>query len=71
MAIKKNMGLLDRLARIIIGIGLIYFGLFDITLVDNQTVRYIMAVFGVVNIITSVVAFCPLYVMANLSTASK
>lgn len=68
---KKNMGGIDRSLRVIIAVVLIYFGLVDTSLVDNEVVRYIMVVFGVLNTVTASLAFCPMYTLANLSTMSK
>lgn len=68
---KKNMGGIDRSLRIIIAGVLLYFGLFDTSLVENQVARYIMVAFGGMNLLTAVIAFCPMYTLANLSTAQK
>ena len=68
---KKNMGGIDRVLRLVVGVLLIYYGLVDTAVVENHVVRYLMAGFGVINIGTALVAFCPMYLLANLSTAAK
>ena len=68
---KKNMGGIDRTLRILVAGALFYFGLLDTSLVDNQVARYIMLAFGGMNLLTAVLAFCPMYTLANLSTVSS
>jgi hypothetical protein len=65
------MGVIDRSLRIVVGAALIYFGLVDTALVENQIIRIVMAFFGVMNLTTSIIGFCPLYTLADLSTVSK
>jgi hypothetical protein len=65
------MGTVDRGLRLVVGAALVYFGLVDTSLVENQIIRYVMAFFGVVNLTTAIIAFCPLYAFADLSTISK
>jgi membrane-associated protease RseP (regulator of RpoE activity) len=60
--IKKNVGGVDRVLRIVVGVALIAFALFS-------TSSY--AVFGwigVVPLLTAVVSFCPAYALFGLST---
>lgn len=71
MTLKKNLGGLDRLVRVVAGCALLYFGLLDPGWVDNQVVRYIMIAFGIGNLLTAAFAFCPMYVPANINTIPK
>jgi len=66
---KRNMGSLDRGLRVVAGVALLYVGLFNTGYVDNEVVRYIMVVFGGINIVTAIFAFCPMYTLASISTA--
>jgi len=66
---KRNVGVLDRSLRAIAGALLLYVGLLNTGIVDNEVVRYIMVAFGGINIATAILAFCPMYTLASLSTA--
>jgi hypothetical protein len=70
MIIKKNMGSIDRSLRAIIGALLVYLGIFDTSIVSNQVVQYIITALGILNITTATLAFCPMYVLARISTMS-
>jgi hypothetical protein len=71
MALKKNMGGIDRSLRVIIGALFIYLGVFDTTIISNQVVQYIITALGIVNIATAAIAYCPMYLLAHISTAPK
>ncbi len=62
---KKNMGSIDRILRVVVAvvIGVLYF-----TNVISGTVAIVLAVLGVVFILTSLVSTCPLYMPFGLST---
>lgn len=62
---KKNMGTVDRVVRILAGIaiiGLYYFG------VISGLTAIILGVIAVIFIVTSFISFCPLYLPFGLST---
>ncbi len=71
MAIKPNLHLLDRILRILFGLFLIYIGYIDHTIVKNETISMLIAVFGVVNIIVALMSHCPLYNAIGLSTCKE
>ena len=58
-----NAGKIDRIIRIIAGLGLIAFGIL------NQ--NYIVAVIGVIPLFTGAIGFCPLYPIFKLNTGCK
>jgi len=62
---KKNMGNLDRIIRIIIAavVGYLYF-----TGVVTGTLGIVLLVLAGVFVLTSIVSFCPLYTLVGLST---
>ncbi|MDZ7605543.1 MAG: DUF2892 domain-containing protein [Cyclobacteriaceae bacterium] len=62
---KKNMGNLDRVARIILA--LVVVGLY-MTDVINGTVAIVLLVFSAVFFLTSMVSICPLYSIVGIST---
>jgi hypothetical protein len=65
---KKNMGLIDKVVRILIAVVVIalYF-----TNVISGILAIILLIFAGVFILTSVIGFCPLYTAFGLSTAKR
>ena len=64
----KNMGIIDRVLRIIVAGVLGYCAWSPIL---NGTSAYIAAGLGVVMLLTSSIAFCPLYLPIKLNTGAK
>lgn len=62
---KKNMGVIDRVVRIIlaVAVAVLYF-----TGVINGTLAIILGILAVVFLVTSLISFCPLYLPFGLST---
>lgn len=56
---KKNMGTIDRILRIIVGVALITYGI-----LNQSWIGFI----GIIPILTALVRFCPLYTMFGMST---
>lgn len=65
---KKNMGTIDRVARVIVAIliAVLFF-----TNVITGTLGIILLVFAGVFVLTSLIGFCPLYVPLGLDTCNK
>jgi len=68
MSLRRNMAVVDQLFRMTLGVALIYVGFVDTSLISNQLVNYLLGTFGSVNIASALLAHCPLYALANLST---
>jgi len=64
----SNMGRLDRVVRLSVGFVLVYFGLVTQTLTDSTFINVLAGLFGLTNIISSLLAICPAYLLANFST---
>jgi len=60
---KANVGSIDRVARVVIGLGL----LSVIFLVDGPSRWF--GLIGLVPLLTAGISFCPLYTVLGLSTA--
>lgn len=71
MKINSNLGRIDRVARLLVGVAFIYLGFVNTDLITNEVIRYVMGGFGVINVISSIMGFCPLYSVANIDTRSK
>ena len=55
-----NVGKLDRIVRIVAGLGLIGFGV--------ATQNYLIAGIGAIPLLTGIVGFCPIYPLLKLNT---
>ncbi len=69
--IKKNMGFIDRLMRLIVGIALTPIGLLGFEGLQGNFVGIIVALFSLMPLLTSLTGFCPGYVPFGISTQGK
>ena len=65
---KKNMGTIDRIIRILLAIVVI---ILYITGSITGFAAIILGILAIVFIITSMISFCPLYVPFKISTIGK
>ncbi|MCB9262645.1 MAG: DUF2892 domain-containing protein [Flavobacteriales bacterium] len=65
---KNNMGFTDKLIRIMAAI---LFALLIITKQVHGTWAWVLGLFAVVFLATSVISFCPLYLPFGINTCSK
>lgn len=65
---KKNMGLTDKVVRILIAIGIAILYLTDYI---SGTLAIVLLAIGAIFIITSFISFCPLYYPFKISTRKK
>ena len=61
----KNVGLIDKIVRVVFGAVFIGFG------ISQGGLWWLLAAFGVVLIATSAMGFCGLYTMLGINTAGK
>ena len=64
----KNVGMIDRVIRVILGIILLY--LFVVNMVAAPW-SYLVALIGLILLVTGVIGTCPLYSMLGMNTLSK
>ncbi|WP_345372275.1 DUF2892 domain-containing protein [Algivirga pacifica] len=64
---RKNMGNIDRIARVIISI---IIGVLFLTDVIHGTIGISLIVLSGIFLLTSVSSFCPLYTLVGMSTCS-
>lgn len=62
--IPKNESRPDRIVRIVLGIGLLYAGVFYLT----GTTQMVALILSVIALITGIVGFCGLYSMLGISS---
>lgn len=65
---EKNVGMIDRIVRIILGVILI--GVFAMNYIATPW-SYLVALIGVVMLVTGVVGTCGLYSVLGMSTLEK
>jgi hypothetical protein len=65
---KKNIGTVDKVIRILVAIALV--GLYLANIVSG-TLGIILLVFAVVFILTSSIGICPLYLPLGINTGTK
>ncbi|HRN41023.1 MAG: DUF2892 domain-containing protein [Flavobacteriales bacterium] len=65
---KKNMGNIDRIFRIILAIA---FSVVYFTKTVEGTLGFVLLGLGAIFILTSIVSFCPLYTLFGLNTCKK
>lgn len=71
MSIQRNLHVLDRTARALVGVGCVYAGFVDTALIGNVTISILVGVFGVVNIGAAVFSHCPVYKLAGISSCAE
>jgi hypothetical protein len=65
---KKNIGTIDRVIRILIAV---VFAVLYFTQIVSGTFGIVLLVLGGVFILTSLISFCPIYFPFGLSTRKK
>ncbi|MCB9174545.1 MAG: DUF2892 domain-containing protein [Flavobacteriales bacterium] len=65
---KKNMGNIDRIVRIILAIA---FSVAYFTKAVEGTLGYVLLGLGAIFLITSIISFCPLYTIFGINTCKK
>ena len=71
MAIKKNVGLVDRILRFGAGLMMIYFGFIDTTVIPDQIAAVLLGVLGIIFLLTAIFSVCPFYNLIGLNTCSN
>ena len=68
MSIKRNIGGIDRVLRIGIGIFMIYFGFVSDYIITDPVAGSIFGVFGTLMLLIALVGNCPFYSVIGFST---
>lgn len=71
MAIKRNLHNIDIVVRTLIGAALVYICFIDTSYIANDVVRWLLGIFGVINLFAAVLRSCPIYALAGISTYHK
>jgi hypothetical protein len=65
---EKNVGMIDRVVRIIVGIALLL--IFALNMVPTPW-SYLVALIGLIALVTGAVGTCALYSLIGMNTAEK
>ena len=65
---KKNMGVIDKVIRVIIAVA---FSVLFFTGTVGGVLGYILLALGAIFLLTSFISFCPLYTPFKISTCKK
>jgi hypothetical protein len=68
---KRNVGILDRIVRVTLGLVLLPAGLFLLGGLQGSVPGLLVAGLGLLGLVTGVTGFCPLYVPFGISTLEK
>lgn len=68
MAHRPNMCTVDRIARTLIGVALLYVGFVDAAIISSDLIGYLVGALGAINVGSALLAYCPVYSLANVST---
>jgi len=71
MKLTRNIGRLDFVFRIGISLVMLYFGLFDTTLFQDQLATTALTIIGCLSLIIAIIGFCPLYAAIGISTCHE
>ncbi len=69
--LRRNMGLLDRSLRFVVGVALLPVGLVALSGWHGNLVGVLVAAFALIPLVTSVTGFCPAYVPFGISTMGR
>lgn len=61
---KKNIGTLDRISRLILGLGLIGFAL----IAEGSVSKF--GWIGIIPLMTAIIGFCPVYTLIGVKTCT-
>jgi hypothetical protein len=65
---EKNVGTIDRIVRIVVGIA--FLAGFALNMVASP-LSYLVALVGIIALVTGAVGTCPAYTLIGISTAGK
>lgn len=66
--LTRNMHWIDRGLRVVVGAFCTWAGFWDPTLVPNAILSYAVGGFGVLNLLSALLAHCPVYLIAGISS---
>lgn len=71
MVFCKNLSTTDRVIRLIIGMACLVFVVFYRDLLGEIILVWIIGIYGVLNLLSAFISWCPMYQLANINTRNK
>lgn len=71
MPIKRNLHNIDIAVRFLVGAALVYVCFVDSNYIGNDVVRWLLGIYGIVNLISAGLRSCPIYALVGISTYRK
>lgn len=68
---KSNLGMIDRILRGGIGIGVMYVGFFTNSLITDKVAALVFGCMGFMSLIVAIVGYCPGYALIGFSTLKQ
>lgn len=68
---KRNVGILDRIVRVGLGLVLVPVGLILLGVLQGNVPGLVIAGLGGIGLITGITGFCPLYILFGINTLEK
>lgn len=68
---KRNVGILDRIVRVTLGMVLLPSGLFLLGGLQGNVLGLVTASLGTLGLVTGLTGFCPLYIPFGINTLEK
>ena len=68
---KRNVGILDRIARLTLGVVFLPTGLFLLGGLQGKVLGLVIASLGLIGLVTGLTGFCLLYVLFGINTLEK
>lgn len=69
--IKKNVGRIDQILRIISSSVMLYYGFFEETAISSGLSGTLLGIFGTGIFLSAVFQYCPLYAVTGINTCEK
>lgn len=66
-----NVGRLDQILRIGIGLALMWVGFVDDSMITDRLIATIVGLFGLLNLIAALFRVCPFYTLAGINTNNQ
>lgn len=66
-----NVGRLDQILRIGIGLALMWIGFIDDALITDRLIATLVGLFGLLNLVAALFRVCPFYTLAGINTNNQ
>ncbi len=68
MGRRRNIGLVDMLIRIFIGLLMIYFGFIDNSFIEDKIASTMLGAIGSLSVLVALIGYCPFYTLIGYNS---